>query len=171
MGNAWPLGKRGVGDLRLEPGNIYTLQVTARDGRGEVIARSALTRVWVPWEHRACDPPVVESRGARDSVPITHGKWWRGSSSYGDGTKENLMQMIDRFLRDRPRAFERECVQMGKAWIDWRDGDLAGARKQLKELVEKIPRTSVAHATSAWLLKRMDDGAKCPKRLSFVAPP
>ncbi len=60
-GNMWPVGKRGVGDLRLEPGNIYTLQVTDRDGRGEVIARSALTRVWVPWEHRACEPPLIES--------------------------------------------------------------------------------------------------------------
>ncbi len=168
--NSWEIGRRGLDGLRLEPGNIYTLQVTARDDRDGVLARSALTRVWVPWEHRACDPPLVQSAGDRDAVPVTHGKWWRGSSTYGDGTQESLEQQMGRFLRERPRAFETEYVRMGKAWLDWRDGDLAGARKQLEELTGGLPKTSVAHATSAWLLARLKEGASCPKHLDCVPP-
>jgi hypothetical protein len=35
--------------------------------------------------------------------------------------------------------------------------------------VKKLPRGSVARATSAWLIGEIDRGRKCPKRLAFVA--
>lgn len=167
-GDRWPVGEKGVGGLRLEPGNIYAFQINAFDAEGQLLARSPRVRVWVPWEHRASDPPIVND-DPRSSVPITHRKWWRGSSSYGDGKEENLRQQVERFLLEKRKAFEYEYVEMGKAWLDWRDGDRENARKQLLQLVAKLPAGNVARATSAWLIEQIDQGARCPKRLQFVA--
>lgn len=165
-GSEWPVGRRGVGGLQLEPGNIYTLQVTAFASDGAMVARSRRLRVWVPWPDRRCDPPVTDWQPS-GGAPITHGKWWRGSSSYADGRRENLREQIVRFLRERPNAFEREYQLLGNAWLDWRDENTAAAGRQLAELVEKLPERNVARATAKWLLESLESGGQCPKRLNF----
>ncbi len=167
---SWPLGEKGVGDIQLVAGNFYWVQVTAYDEKDTVAFRSPKARFWVPWEHRASDAPAGGRVGSRDTVPITHGKWWRGSTDYGDGTKENLRQQVARFLKTRKKAFEYEYVRLGSAWLDWRDGKPKKARSELARLMKPLPAGNVARATAAWLIAQIDAGGKCPKRLNFVVP-
>ncbi|MCZ6792126.1 MAG: HEAT repeat domain-containing protein [Planctomycetota bacterium] len=161
------VGRRGVGGMRLKPGNLYAFRLTARDQRGGVIARTPLVTVWVPWTHRKSDPPIL-GRSPSDSVPISHGAWWRSSSSTAGGRSENLRQRVEGFLRQRPRAFEVEYLQMGEAWLDWRDGKPTKARARLARLVSRLPEGNVARATSSGLIELIDKGAKGPKRLNFL---
>ncbi len=157
----WDIGRRGVGGLPLEPGNIYILRVTARDESGEVVARSPPTRVWVPWDHRKCDAPET-GFNREGSPPIYEGIWWRTSRN---GVK--LRPRIAAFYEEHPRAFEREYVRVGDAWIDWRDGDKKKAHKKLATLIAELPERNVARATAQWLVETLDSGATCPKRLNF----
>ena len=77
---------------------------------------------------------------------------------------------MESFLRQYPDAFEREYVQVGKAWLDWDGGDEKAARKQLEELIESLAAGSVPQATAAWLLEALENGEKPPERLKLVAP-
>ena len=165
----WPVASKGVDGLHLESGNIYIFEVRAVDESGTVIARWPKTRVWISWGYRRSNPPISGVNiNLEDNSPIFHEVWFRGTFSYGNGREETLPQRVDRFLRERPDAFEREYVQMGKAWLDWHDGKARDARMQLEQLVQKLPKGNLARGTAAWLLKRMDNNETPPKRLAFV---
>ncbi len=165
----WPVGSKGVDGLSLEPGNIYIFEVRAVDESGTVIARWPKTRVWIPWGYRRTNPPLSGINTNReDKSPIYHEVWFRGTFRYGDGREETLPEKVERFLREQPDAFERDYVRMGKAWLDWHAGDTEGARQQLEQLIEELPKGNLARGTSVWLLQQMDDNKKPPKRLNFV---
>lgn len=165
----WPVGSKGVDGLYLEPGNIYVFEVRAIDESGTVIARWPKTRVWIPWGYRRSNPPISGiNTDPEDNSPIFHEVWYRGTFSYGDGREETLPEKVERFLRGQPDAFEREYVQMGKAWLDWHAGKVKDARMQLEQLVQKLPKGNLARGTAAWLLQQMDHNEAPPKRLAFV---
>jgi hypothetical protein len=165
----WPVGAEAVGDLRLEPGNIYIFEVRAVDDSNSVIARWPATRVWVPWEYRRTNAPMSGmGRRSEDTSPIHHEVWHRGRFDYGNGREETLPQRVERFLREQPNSFEYDYARMGKAWLDWHAGDHENARQQLQQLVKELPKGNLARGTSAWLLQQMDAGEKPPKRLSFM---
>ncbi len=165
--NRWPVGEKGVGGIRLQPGNIYMFEVRAVDASGTVVARWPKTRVWVPWGYRQTDPPFTEHDTYRNS-PIHNEVWHRGSFGYGDGRKETLREKVARFLRESPDAFEYEYVRLGKAWLDWHDGDHKGARRQLEQLSKELPKGNIVRGTAIWLLQQMDEGKLSPKRLKFM---
>lgn len=165
----WPVGAKGVGDLRLEPGNIYIVEIRAVDDSNSVLARWPATRLWVPWQYRRTKTPMSGMNNRdRDTSPIHHEVWHRGTFDYGDGKEENLPQRVERFLREQPDSFEYDYVRMGKAWLDWHAGDPEVARQQLQQLVKDLPKGNLARGTSIWLLQQMDAGQKPPKRLNFV---
>ncbi|HUS71873.1 MAG TPA: hypothetical protein VMY06_02320 [Sedimentisphaerales bacterium] len=163
----WPVSAQGVGNLHLEAGNIYMFELRAIDASGTIIARWPRTRVWVPWAYRQSNPPFTGHDTYANS-PIHHGLWHSGSFGYGDGRKETLREKVARFLRDYPDAFEYEYARMGKAWLDWRDGDREGARRRLEKLVKELPKGNVARGTALWLIQQIDENKDPPKRLNFV---
>ena len=163
----WPVSAQGVGKLHLQPGNIYMFEIRALDASGVVIARWPRTRVWVSWDYRQSNPPFTGHDTYANS-PIHHDLWHRGSFGYGDGRKETLREKVARFLRDYPDAFEYEYARMGKAWLDWRDGDREGARRRLEKLVKELPKGCVVRGTAVWLLQQIADNKEPPKRLNFV---
>lgn len=165
--NHWPVGEKGVSGLHLQPGNIYMFEVRAVDESGIVIARWPRTRVWTEWEYRESVPPFA-GQDTYDKPPIHHEVWHRGTFGYGDGREETLREKVARFLSEYPNFFEYEYVQLGKAWLDWRDDDHSQARQQLKQLREVLPKGNVARGTAIWLLQQMDEGKPPPKRLNFV---
>ena len=162
----WPVGAKGVGDLRFEAGNIYMFEVRAIDESGTVVARWPRTRVWVPWGYRESDPPFTYSYigpdrpDRRDNPPIYERVWYRYP-------KEKVI----RFIRDYPNAFEHEHTRLGKAWLDWHEGDGDGARQQLQRLTKELPKGNVVRGTAIWLLQQMDESKrplKRHRRLNFV---
>ncbi|MFC1739059.1 HEAT repeat domain-containing protein [Planctomycetota bacterium] len=165
--NHWPVSEKGVGGLHLQPGNIYIFEVRAVDESGIVIARWPRTRVWTEWEYRESAPPFA-GQDTYDKPPIHHEVWHRGTFGYGDGREETLREKVARFLSEYPNFFEYEYVQLGKAWLDWRDDDHSQARQQLKQLREVLPKGNVVRGTAIWLLQQMDEGKPPPKRLNFV---
>lgn len=165
--NHWPVGEKGVSGLHLQPGNIYMFEVRAVDESGIVIARWPRTGVWTEWEYRESAPPFA-GQDTYDKPPIHHEVWHRGTFGYGDGREETLREKVARFLSEYPNFFEYEYIQLGKAWLDWRDDDHSQARQQLKQLREVLPKGNVARGTAIWLLQQMDEGKPPPKRLNFV---
>jgi HEAT repeat protein len=165
----WPVGSKGIDGLCLEPGNIYIFEVRAVDDSGTVIACWPKTRIWIPWGYRRSNPPMSGiNTNLEDNSPIFNEVWFRGTFRYGDGREETLPQRVERFLRERPDAFEREYVQMGKAWLDWHAGKTEEARMQLEQLVQELPKGNLARGTAARLLQQMDNNEAPPKRLTFV---
>jgi len=155
--------------LTIEPGNIYSVTVSARDKNGTVLSVSPLTRLWAPWEHRKSGPPETpETRDAHDAhdggTPIYHGIWWRTGIN-GKG----LRPRIDEFLQKSKTAYEYEYVEFGDAWLHWRDGDPKTARKKFAALVKKLPKKNVVRATAQMFIDTLDNGGACIKRLNFQA--
>lgn len=167
--NRWEVGAKGVGGMKLRPGNIYVFQVRAVDGSGLCVGESGKTRVWVPWTHRTSDPPYKDHDTYRQP-PVDMSLWFRGEFSYGDGRHEDLKEKVDRHLRDYPGAFEYEYLEVVKAWLDWHDGKIEAARDRLKPLVDKLPEGNVARETAGWLLAHAKPGEEPPKRLEFGIP-
>jgi beta-lactamase regulating signal transducer with metallopeptidase domain len=175
--NQWAVGAKGVGGLRLGPGNIYVFEVRAVDESGTVAARWPRTRVWIPWGYRESDPPFT-SRPYRsgddryDSPPsyqgLYEGSWWVVEFEYSDGRKETLGEKVRRFVRDYPNIFEYEYVRVRKAWVDWHNGDDDAARQELERLTKELPGGSLVRGTAASLLQQMDEGKGPSKRLNFV---
>jgi len=168
--NRWPVGEKGVGELRLEPGNIYVFEVRALDASGVVIARWPRTRVWTPWGHRTSDPPyasvpIFVRSDVSNRPPIHHRVWHDGS--FDKTRKDRLREKVARFLSDSSSAFEYEYVRMGKAWLDWHD-DHQSARRQLEQLVKEFPEGNVARGTALWIIQQIDQSKEPPKRLLFV---
>ncbi len=161
------VGSLGVGGMNLKPGNIYLFEVTAFDKSGTVLARWPKTQVWVPWEHRKSNPPITGYDFEKYS-PIYSGVYYLSNVDYGNGKSLTLPERVDKFLREQPDAFEREYVQMGKAWLDWHTGDIDGAREQLEKLVKELPKGNLARGTAVSLLQKMDKKEAPPKRLDFV---
>jgi len=162
----WPVGANGVGGLRFEAGNIYMFEVRAIDKSGTVVARWPRTRVWVPWGYRQSDPPFTYSYigpdrpDRQDDPPIYERVWYHYP-------KEKTV----RFIRDYPNAFEHEHARLGKAWLDWHEGDSDGARQQLHRLTKELPKGNVVRGTAFWLLQQMDENErplKRHRRLNFV---
>ena len=167
VGNSWPAGEKGVGGMKLEPGNIYMFQANARDESGKVVAQWGKTRVWVPWGDRETKPPVVEMSGS-SALPIHHNMYFRTVREV-NGVKEDSMQGADRWLRENPSAFERNYVRVGKAWLDWHDGKVPQARAELVGLCKELPKGNVALATALQLIEQIDTGEKLPNRLKFIS--
>ncbi|MBN1419652.1 MAG: hypothetical protein JXP34_12815, partial [Planctomycetes bacterium] len=167
---SWMLRARGIGALRLAPGNIYLLEVKALDAKGHVLARLPRTYAWVPWPGRETEPPAREEDMLKNS-PIHHGVYMRGTYSghLPNGKEESLDERLDRFLRDYPDAFERNYARVGRAWLDWHGGKTTDARRQLRQISGELPDGNVARETAAWLLAKMERGDDPPKRLDFVA--
>jgi len=165
--NRWAVGAKGVGGKKLLPGNMYAFGVEARDKSGKILSRSPKKRVWVSWGYRVCDPPMIDSDTYRQS-PIHVETWFRGSFGYGDGRSETLEEKVARYPRDYPKAFEREYVEVGKAWLDWHAGRQADAESQLNKQVKDLPEGSVPRNTAVWLLGQMKEGKSPPKRLILV---
>jgi beta-lactamase regulating signal transducer with metallopeptidase domain len=162
----WPVSARGVGGLRFEAGNIYMFEVMAIDKSGTVVARWPRTRVWVPWGYRQSNPPFTYSYigpdrpDRQDDPPIYERVWYRYPR-----------EKVIRFIRDYPNAFEYEHALLGKAWLDWHEGDRDGARQQLHRLIKELPKGNVVRGTAIWLLQQMDENErplKRHRRLNFV---
>jgi len=166
-GTEWPVGVKGVGGLRLMPGNLYLFEVRALDEKGAVLARSAKTPVWTAWDYRETEPPIIEN-DHKKLAPIYADVWKNGSINYGKVPDESFPQRIARFLREQPRSFEHDYVRLGRAWRDWHEGKEQEAAKQLRMLVEELPKGNLARGTAAWLLQEMGPGREPPKRLKFV---
>jgi hypothetical protein len=173
--NQWPVGAKGLGGLRLEPGNIYVFEVSAVDNSGTVIARWPKTRVWIPWPHRKtlapCPgldtigrPPDVDSMPPLDK----DGMWWRGEYTDRHGHTETMSEKVERYLRESPDAFEYEYIRLGKAWLQWHDGDAKRARQEFERLTKELPRANLVRSTALWLLQQMDQGKAPQKGLKFV---
>jgi hypothetical protein len=163
---AWPIGEKGVGGMRLHPGNMYLFEVNARDESGTVLAQWAKTWAWVPWAHRESDPPV--GRGASHDMPLPNDLYYQ-MSRRSNGEEETFPQRTDRWLRENPKAFECEYVRVIQGWLAWHDGKVAEARNQLLDLVKRLPKGSVAQATAVWLIGGIDLGDEPPRRLKFAA--
>lgn len=162
----WPMGQQGVGDLRLRPGNFYLIDVAAvRVSDAAQLASWNRTFVWVPWEHGPQVPPLLGDEVA----PIHHKSWKNGHFAGHQESDERPDVTLDRFLEEKPDAFEHAYVRVGKAWQSWlRDGE-AVARPLLESLVTELPTGNVARATAKDLLERMGRGEDPPERLTFVA--
>ena len=155
--------------LRLAPGNIYQLEVKALDENNAVLSRLPRTTVWVPWPGQDTDPPIRHMDMLTQS-PIHHGVFMRVKyqGHLPGGKEETLNQRLDRFLKDCPKAFERNYARVGHAWLEWHRGSKAAARKELLELITELPQRNVARYTAIRLLSRLDQGAEAPRRLDFV---
>jgi len=162
---AWPVGQKGVGGMRLEPGNIYEFEVRAVDESGEVIAQWLPTPVWTAWPGRESEPPLHSSETAS---PIFHDIWWRGEFPGHLDTDTKIDEPLGRFLQQHPNAFEFDYVRVGKAWLTWCHTSEEEGRKQLAQLVRELPAGNVARGTAAWLLRQLDEGQEPPRNLGFV---
>jgi len=160
----WPAAKEGVGGVRLAPGNQYVLQVNARDEAGTVIAGWGPIRVWAQWVHRETRPPIRSDH----ELPLMDDLYFRVSHGRGD-VEENFPQWCDRWLSENPEAFEREYVQVVRAWLAWHDKQVPDARRQLLDLIRALPKGNLAQSTAIWLLGEIDAQASPPKRLKFIA--
>lgn len=167
---SWPVAEKGVGGMRLAPGNMYVFEVKAGDGTGTTLARWGPMWVWVPWRHRESHGAVGPS-ALSDEMPIPDDLYYRWNVTYRK-ERVNFPQWVDRWLGDNPKAFEREYVAVIQAWLAWHDGKAAEARKQLIDLVRQLSKGNVAQATAISLLGEMDASEKPPRRLrrlKFVA--
>lgn len=179
--HAWPLGAKGVGDLKLGAGNVYLLQVTAKDAHGGVVARYGRTACYVPWRHRTSVAPRIGDLGAsptafEEMAPIDAKVWHLGQFHDGNrGSVESLPERLDRYLREKPDAFEAEYVRVARAWLQWHDAAatdaaaVAQARATLDELARTLPAGNVAGDTARDLVARIDARADPGKQLVYAA--
>ena len=99
----WPLGEQGLGTLRLVPGNVYVLKVTALDAEDRLLGRYRAVRVWAPWKHRESVPPV-DNRTAPSELPVSLSNWWLQSHHLGDGRELDFRQRFGTLRERTPRA-------------------------------------------------------------------
>jgi hypothetical protein len=178
---AWPLGAKGVGDLKLCAGNVYLLQVTAKDAHGGVVARFGRTACYVPWRHRTSAAPRIgdlasSANAFEEMAPIDAKLWHLGQFHDGSrGTVETLPERLDRYLREKPDAFEAEYVRVARAWLQWHDAAatdaaaVALARAKLDELARTLPEGNVAGDTARDVIRRIDSHAEPGKQLVYAA--
>ncbi len=175
-GSTWPLRAQGVGGLKLVPGNVYLVQVTAIDERGASLSRFGRVWCYVPWSHRVATGPLVRDLASEpaefdDFPPIEPELWHLGEFHDSSGRVETLPERLERFLRERPAAFEVEYVRVARAWLAWRDGQVDAARAELSELAAALPGGNVAGETARELLRKIERGDAPEPKLRYVAPP
>ena len=179
--HAWSLGAKGVGDLKLGAGNVYLLQVTAKDAHGGVVARFGRTACYVPWRHRISAAPRIGDltrsvHAFEEMAPIDAKLWHLGQFHDGSrGSVETLPERLDRYLREKPDAFEAEYVRVARVWLQWHDAAatdaaaVAQARGKLEELARSLPKGNVAADTARELVRRIDAHAEPGKQLVYAA--
>ncbi|MSP15100.1 MAG: hypothetical protein EXR73_00565 [Myxococcales bacterium] len=156
----------------LEAGNVYVVAIVARDEQDVVLARYGSTVAYVPWRHRvallpvACDPEI-EFHEDFASIALESKVWHLGQYHSARGKVETLPQWIDRRLAERPDAFEREYLEVARAWLHWTEGDAATARAALAVLANALPAGNLAGATAAQLIRRIDASEAPGKELQF----
>ena len=158
---SWALGKRGVGKLRLVPGNMYLLGIDAVSN-GDVVASLPRCRIWVAWKHRKTDPPLT---GLSSSRPAFYHDIWLRTNANGKSLEERLPALIS----GSPQMFETEYHRLGMAWLDLHKSK-ANAAVDLRKLVKELPVGNVVRTTAESLLDASANGEQIPKRLKFVAP-
>lgn len=163
-GTEWAIGERGVGGVRLVPGNLYKVSVEARARDGRPVGRWGTTTLWVPWSHRAAKAPYVDPVRQDESriAPVEHDMWFRTPS---------MRNRVDDYVAKHGDAFELEYARLAKAWWRWHDGDVAGARGELVALQKKLVPGNVVRETAIWFIGEIDSEGQPPKRLNFVAKP
>ncbi len=157
---SWPLGERGVGDLRLVPSNMYVLQIDAVRA-GKVVGSTPPQRIWVPWEHRKSDPPKTK----RGHMAVFYNDIWLRTSANGRPLEERLPALI----QDSPDMFETEYHRLGMAWLNLHKNK-AGAMDKLRNLVQELPPGNIVRTTAQSLIDGHKDGQPTPKRFKFVGP-
>lgn len=157
---AWAMGERGVGKLRLVPGNMYLIGIDAMSG-GDVVASLPGCRVWVPWKHRKTDPPLT---GLSSSRPAFYHSIWLRTNANGKSLEERLPALIS----GSPEMFETEYHRLGMAWLDLHKKK-ANAAADLRKLADELPMGNVVRTTAESLLKASANDEQIPKRLKFVA--
>ncbi|MEM7478791.1 MAG: hypothetical protein AAF483_27725, partial [Planctomycetota bacterium] len=160
-GQQWPLGAKGVGELKIAPGNIYLLEVEAVQDE-KVVSRLPLRRLWMPWENRETKPPTV---GMASDGPAFYTDIWLRTNANGKSLEERLPKLIE----NDASAFETEYYRLGMAWLDLHK-EKPNAIPDLKRLVRELPAGNVARATALYLVQLHESGKQNPKRLNFVAP-
>ena len=158
---SWPVGVRGVGNLRLAPGNFYVIEVEAVQD-GTVVASLPRQRVWVPWEHRDSAPPLS---GDYETRPAFYNDIFLRTNVNGSSLEKRLPVLI----RDSPQMFETEYHRLGMAWLDLHKNK-AGAVDQLRKLIEELPAGNVVRSTAQSLVDASANEQPIPRRLKFVAP-
>ena len=158
---SWSIGERGVGNLKLAPGNIYAVQVEAVRG-GTTVASTSIQRIWVPWTHRKCDAPK-SGRGGFGNGPSFYNDIWLRTSANGRPLEERLPEAIE----STPSMFETEYYQLCMAWLDLHKNKV-GATDKLRELL-KLPPGNIVRSSAQSLLDAHKDGLAIPKRFKFVA--
>ncbi len=159
-GTSWPIGERGVGSLKLVPGNIYLVEVEAVR-KGKVLSNTPKYRIWVPWKHRQCDPP----KRSFSNRPAFYDNIWLRTNVEGKSLEERLPALI----KNSPEMFETEYHRLGMAWLDLHKNK-ANAADQLRALVSELPAGNVVRMMAKSLLDLSAKGKAIPKRFRFVAP-
>lgn len=159
-GKSWAIGARGVGGLRLVPGNIYLIEVASMRN-GKTISKSPRCRIWVPWKHRESDPPETRI-GQR---PAFYDNIWLRTNANGKPLEERLPALIN----GSPKMFETEYHRLGMAWLDLHKNK-PGAKEQLRKLVDELPKGNIIRSTAQSLLKLSANNQTIPKRFKFVGP-
>jgi hypothetical protein len=160
-GKSWPIGQRGVGKLRLVPGNIYLLEIDAvRNDR--VVAILPSLRVWVPWEHRDSKPPLTGISGSR---PAVYERIFIRTNVSGKSLEVRLPDLI----RDAPEMYETEYHQLCLAWLDLHKKK-KGAAGRLRKLIVELPEGNVVRTTGQSFLDAVANGQALSSRLHFVGP-
>ena len=158
---SWPLGDRGVGNLRLEPGNLYVVEIDAVHD-GAVVATLPRQRVWVAWDHRKSEPPLTGRSSSRPA--FYHDIYFRTNVN-----RKPLEERLPALIRDSAGMYETEYNRLGMAWLDLHKKK-AGAVEQLSKLVQELPAGNIVRATAQSLLDASANGQAIPRRLKFVAP-
>jgi hypothetical protein len=180
--HSWPLGADGIGNLKLVAGNVYLLQVTAKDAQGNVVARFGRTACYVPWSHRKSAAPLLGDLSNAHRIfeamaPIDAKLWYLGQFRDGaSGRVETLPERLDRYLREKPDAFEADYVRVARAWLRWHDAatqeagaaEVAAARTALEELAKTLPAGNVAGDTAREVVRRIDAHVEPGKQLEYA---
>ena len=109
-------------------------------------------------------------------APIDAKLWHLGQFHDGSrGSVETLPERLDRYLREKPDAFEAEYVRVARVWLQWHDAAatdaaaVAQARGKLEELARSLPEGNVAADTARELVRRIDAHAEPGKQLVYAA--
>jgi hypothetical protein len=159
--NQWPIAAKGVGKLKLTPGNIYVVEVDAIRN-DQVAYKLPRRRIWVPWQHRESDSPL---HGMNSSKPAFYNDIWLRTNANGLPLEERLPKLI----RESATAFETEYYRLGMAWLDLHKNK-PNALDDLQQLTVELPVGNVVRATAESLIDTHKSGKPIPSRLLFVPP-
>ena len=161
-GNHWSLGEKGVGKLRLVPGNTYTVELWTKDQNARAVHHIGRTMLWVPWTHRECRSPFHVD----DPAP------WQDVggiqlSGVADDDLDGGRTMIRKWIADHPQAFVLESLLLIQAWYEWRAGQPEEAREILGGLLDVVDARCHVAVIADQLLQGLNAGEAPPVRLSL----